>query len=71
MKSGPRDYVVVHNPDKSYRSIDPMPMGQYEAEQYANKAHNVVAMHIDDAMRMFADDANASWDLLKIKSTLR
>jgi hypothetical protein len=71
MRSGSRDYVVIHNPDKAYRSIDPMPMSQHEAEQYADKTHNVVAMHIDDAMRMFADDANASWTLLKIKSTLR
>lgn len=71
MRGGPRDYVVVHNPDKSYRSIDPMPMSRIEAEQYASGAHNVQAMHIDDAMRMFGDDADASWDLLKIKSTLR
>jgi hypothetical protein len=71
MRGEPRDYVVVHNPDKAYRSIDPMPMSRIEAEQYASKAHNVQAMHIDDAMRMFASDADASWTLLKIKSTLR
>ena len=48
-----------------------MPMSRVEAEQYASGAHNVQAMHIDDAVRMFVDDADASWDLLKIKSTLR
>jgi hypothetical protein len=46
-------------------------MSQIEAEQFANKAHNVVAMQVDDAVRMFADDADASWALLRIKSTLR
>ena len=74
MRGEPRDYVVVHNPDKAYRSIDPLPMSRTEAEQYASKSstsHNIVAMQIDDAMRMFASDADASWNLLKIKSTLR
>jgi hypothetical protein len=71
MRGEPRDYVVVHNPDKAYRSIDPLPMSRFEAEQYASKSYNIVAMQIEDAMRMFASDADASWTLLKIKSTLR
>jgi len=46
-------------------------MSREDAEQYVSKSYNIVAMHIDDAMRMFASDADASWTLLKIKSTLR
>ena len=62
---------MVHNPDKAYRSIDPLPMSREDAEQYVSKSYNIVAMQIEDAMRMFASDADASWTLLKIKSTLR